>query len=135
MPLKGKDGLVTLGADTVVDLSSWSLEITREELDASVFGDEWKNTESGQIGWTATVEGFYLPSDTTGQQALQDAILADTLVTDLRLYFDNTSYWTPDVTTDASAGARILSFNPGAEKAALITVSISLSGIGPIAMV
>ena len=77
MALPGKDGKVTLGANSVVGIGTWSLDgIQVEEFDASAFGDTWKKFEYGmKDGGSISFNGHYEPTDTTGQQALQQANL------------------------------------------------------------
>jgi hypothetical protein len=97
----GKDAKVTLGAATVLKMGTWNLSgITTEEFDASSFQDEWKLYEYGmKDGGNVGFNGHYDPTDTTGQQALQQANLYNSALTTLRLYVDNTSYFEPCQTT------------------------------------
>jgi hypothetical protein len=85
--------------------------------------------------WTASIDGFYDPADTTGQKALHDAALAATKLTDVRFYIDSTSYWTPDVTGESAAGAYITSINVGHDKAGVASVTMNVVGFGKIALV
>ena len=97
----GKDGKVALGSETVVGMGTWTIDgIETEEFDASEFGDTWKQFEYGmKDGGSVSFNGHYDPADTTGQQALQQANLYNSALTNLRLYVDNTSYFEPCQTT------------------------------------
>lgn len=97
----GKDAKVALGSDTVVAMGNWSLNgITVDEFDASAFTDTWKQYMYGmKDGGSVTFSGHYDPDDTTGQQALQQANLYNSSLTNLRFYIDNTSYFEPCQTT------------------------------------
>ena len=97
----GKNGKVALGTATVLSMTNWSIDgISTEEFDASAMGDEWKKFEYGmKDGGTISFNGHYDPVDTTGQQALQQANLYNSALTNLRLYIDNTSYFEPCQTT------------------------------------
>ena len=97
----GKNGKVALGTATVLSMTNWSIDgISTEEFDASAMGDEWKKFEYGmKDGGTISFSGHYDPVDTTGQQALQQANLYNSALTNLRLYIDNTSYFEPCQTT------------------------------------
>ncbi len=149
MSLVGKDGKVTLGEDTVVGMGTWTIDgITAEEFDASAFGDDWKKYKYGmKDGGTASFNGHYEPTDVSGQQALQQANLYNSALTDLRLYIDNTSYFTPCQTTgyfspDLSTGAptkassvNITSFNIGLDKSGLGTISFTAKVSGVMVLV
>ena len=97
----GKKCKVTLGANTVMQMGSWSYNgITSDQFDASVFGDNWKKYKFGmKDGGNIVVGGFYDPDDTTGQEELQQANIENTDITTVRLYVDNTSYLEPCQTT------------------------------------
>ena len=145
MAIVGKDGKVSLGANSVVGMGTWSLDgIQVEEFDASAFGDTWKKFEYGmKDGGTISFNGHYEPTDTTGQQALQQANLYNSDLTDIRLYVDNTSYWEPCQTTGYSSpnlttgaptklsSVTITAFNIGMDKSGLGTVNFTgkVSGV------
>lgn len=97
----GKDAKVALGTDKILGIGTWSMDgISTEEFDSSEFGDTWKTFEYGmKDGGTVSFNGHYDPADTTGQQALQQANLYNSALTNLRLYIDNTSYFEPCQTT------------------------------------
>ena len=97
----GKDAKVALGSNVVTEMGTWSINgIQTEEFDASAFGDTWKEFEYGmKDGGSVSFNGHYDPDDTTGQQALQQANLYNSALTNLRLYIDNTSYFEPCQTT------------------------------------
>jgi predicted secreted protein len=96
--LIGFQGKAVIGTDTVASLKDWKLTINGAELDASAFGDGWKQMLVGMRDWSATSSGsFVISSDVDGQSALQEALIgaAPTLVS-LKLYVDATHYYTGD---------------------------------------
>jgi hypothetical protein len=99
-----------------------------------VFGTIWGKKVPGMQDWSATIEGFYDPADTDGQDVLQDAALAATKLTDLRFYIDNTSYWAPDQAADSANGAFITGLNVAHDKAGVAALTINLVGYGAIAL-
>lgn len=137
--LVGKDGKVALGADTVVGMGTWSIDgITTDEFECSAFGDNWKSYSYGmKDGGTISFNGHYDPRDTTGQEALLQANLYNSSLTNIRLYVDNTSYFepcqstgyfSPDLTTGADtllSNVRITAFNIGLDKSGLGTISFT----------
>ncbi len=93
MAIAGKSGKLGLGTSTVVDVSSWSLELGADTLDVTALGGDWKMFIAGLKEWSASAEGFYsVHTDTTGQKALQDAYLNSTTVS-LKLYVNTTNYY------------------------------------------
>lgn len=131
----GRNASVKKGTYTVAEFVSWSLKLGNDEIDTSAFGSTWKKTDVGQRGWSLSVEGHYDPSDTDGQKALETAWANGSLVNDVKLYVDNTSYWVPDVTTDASAGGRVTDYECSMENKGVGKMSMTLSGSGPITFV
>jgi predicted secreted protein len=93
MAIAGKSGKLGLDVNTVVDVSSWSLELGADTLEVTALGDDWKTFIAGLKEWSASAEGFYsVHTDTTGQKALQDAYLNSTEVA-LKLYVNTTNYY------------------------------------------
>lgn len=145
MAIVGKDGKVTLGTDTVAGMGTWSYDgITVEEFDSSAFGDEWKTFLYGmKDGGTISFNGHYDPTDVTGQQALQQANLYNSGLTNIRFYVDDNSYYapcqasgyfSPTLTTGAPtvlSSVTITSFNVGLDKSGLGTTSFTgkVSGV------
>ena len=141
----GKDAKVALGSATITEMGTWSLNgITTDEFDASAFGDTWKEFEYGmKDGGTVSFNGHYDPDDTTGQQALQQANLYNSALTNLRIYIDNTSYFapcsvtgyfSPNLTTGAPtqlSNIKITSLDISADKSGIETISFSgkVSGV------
>jgi hypothetical protein len=149
MAIVGKDGKVTLGTNTVVGMGTWSIDgIATDEFDASAFGDTWKKFEYGmKDGGSVSFNGHYDPTDTTGQQALQQANLYNSALTNLRLYIDNTSYFepcqtagyfSPTLTTGAptkTSNVRITTFQVGMDKGGLGTTSFTAKVSGVMVLV
>lgn len=94
MAVAGKQGKVVLSDNKVVGIKNWSLELSIDSLETTELGNDWKSYISGLKEWSASSEGDYaVHTDTTGQQALQDAYLAGTDVT-VKLYVDATHFYT-----------------------------------------
>ena len=86
-------------------------------------------------GWSLSVDGHYDPSDDDGQGALEAAWAAGSLVSTVKIYVDNSSYWVPDVTTDSDAGGRVTTYTINQAHDAVAGVSFALAGSGPITFV
>lgn len=133
----GSNAKVTLGSDTVVGMGNWKLSgITADLLESTAFGDSAKQYMTGLIDY-GTVEfgGLYDPADTTGQNILLSALLNNSKIANVRLYVDNTSYWTPNVTGVSAAGMILQSCPIGMDKGALGTISFSGKCTGPWVLV
>jgi hypothetical protein len=135
--LAGNKGKVTLGSSTVVGIGSWKLNgITVDQLESTAFGDTAKQYMTGLLDYgTVEFAGLYDPADTTGQGILVSAMLNNSKIGNIRLYVDNTSYWTPNVTTAsgglAAAGMYLTAVPIGMDKSGLATISFSGKCTGP----
>jgi hypothetical protein len=135
--LAGNKGKVTLGANTVVGMGSWKLNgITVDQLETTSFGDTAKQFITGLVDY-GSVEfgGLYDPADTTGQKVLVDAMLANTKVTNIRLYVNDTSYWCPNITSVSAAGMYVTAVPIGLDKSGVGTISFSGKCTGPWTLV
>ena len=124
--LSGKNGHVKIGTSSqveIMNLKNWKLDISREAIDANVFGDSWAKAVAGLGSWTCSCEGFFTADDTTGQIAVQAAFVAGTKVT-VNLYTDNTNYFTGE--------AYIVKFSPSNDAKGTVDVSIEFKGNGAI---
>jgi hypothetical protein len=133
----GRAAKVTLGTNTVVGMGSWKLSgISVDQLDATAFGDTAKEFLMGLIDYgNIEFSGLYDPADSTGQTVLINALSGKTLVTNIRLYVDATSYWMPDITADAGAGMYVTSVPISFDKSGLGQISFTGKATGPWALV
>lgn len=92
---------VTLGSSIVVGMGTWTLNgVTADKIEVTAFGDDWKSYMFGlRDGGEISFDGFYDPDDVPGQDALRRSNLFNCNLTNLRLYIDDTSYFTPCQTT------------------------------------
>ena len=130
--LSGRNCSVKLGATLVEGVGTWSLSFSLDEIDATSFGSDWKKSDVGFLGWTASFNGYYDNTDSGGTGALLASALVGTKVTTLRFYEDSTNYWTPNTGAEAAAGGFITGFELSADKADIVRISWTMSGTGPI---
>ena len=53
------------------EITTWQIQVDRENYDQSVLGDDWKRYVLGMAGWTGSLTGFYaIVSDPTGQEVV-----------------------------------------------------------------
>lgn len=127
----GKLASVKKGANTVALMTSFNLNVAQSFVDGTSFLDEFEQPVPVMGNWNATISGYFDPSDTE-QASLESLALSGGKMTDIRLYIDGTSYYTPDVNRDVDAGAYIESFTPAADKSGIVNFSMNLKGVGPI---
>lgn len=129
----GANSSVKIGDTIVAALSEWTLDITSDAIKQGVFGSTWgKAHGTGETNWNGSFSGMLDISDTDGQEVLMNAVVSGTLIDDLRLYVDDTTYWAPDTVTDSEAGCYITSYNSTATHGDIIKVSVSFEGTGPV---
>ena len=117
-------GKVVLGTYKVSEMGAWTLDgITNDMIEHQQFGDLFKSYEFGLgDGGTLTFSGNFDMTDTNGQVALDNACKNKTLITNLKLYIDANSFYTPDQTLVSSS---ILMQKVGA-------VAFATAGVGTI---
>ena len=96
----GKNAKVTVGANQVQGIGTWSLDgLTAEQIEDTEFGDNWKTYQFGtKDGGTISFDGHFDPADTDGVQALVTAHNENTNLTNLYLYVNGTSRYEPNQT-------------------------------------
>jgi len=147
--LVGKNCKVTLGATQVLGIGTWAMPgISTDQLEDTEFGDNWKTFQFGlKDGGDITFTGLARPDDETGQQALMDANLEATQLTNLRLYVDNTSYYEPCQTTGYfspynTTGAstklsyvNVTAYSVDSDKSGLVNISFTCKVSGVMVLV
>lgn len=142
----GREARITVNASTaealITEMGSFSINRGAGELDTTAFGDGWSKSDVGMLKWSGSLSGFFDPEDTTGQQVLEDAFAAGSLIGDIRFYIeysetpgDTVRYLTPDTTTDPNAGLRITSMDVSVDKSGVAQLSVNFSGSGPVHVV
>lgn len=120
-----RKGKVGLGTYQVAEIGVFSLSgMVNETVEVSEFGDEFKHFDFGigQFG-EISFSGHYDPTDTNGQVLLESAWKNKSMLTDLRCYIDNTSYWVPDLTNDSDSGVLLEEYG---------AIEFDVQGIGTI---
>ena len=97
----GRNAKVTIGTATISGLGTWNMNgVTSDQIETSAFGTTWKTFVMGmKDGGTVSFEGNFDPTDDTGQTALLAANLNATEITNIRFYYNDTSYFEPCQTT------------------------------------
>jgi hypothetical protein len=74
--IRGNDGSITVGGNSVVKISSFEITAERQLLEDTGMSDSGRTYKSGFLNWTSRVVCRFDPADTTGQQAILDEVLA-----------------------------------------------------------
>ena len=73
----GRHGAVKLNEVVVANLSNWKLSIKQNLIELNHFGNAgWDEVLGGPCAFEGSFEGSYDKSDTTGQMAIQNAIVS-----------------------------------------------------------
>jgi hypothetical protein len=137
-PLVGRLGKIVLGTYPVANMVSWKMDgVKTEEIDSTSFTDTAKQFELGITDYGAiSLSGYYNKADTTGQDLLISANINKSKIGNaFKLYVDSTSYWTPNVTANSSAGFYVSSFSIGFDVNGLGKIDFTGRCTGPWVLV
>lgn len=67
---KGSEGLVKVGANTVAEITGWSLDQSADTVEDTALSDTAKTYLADLTSWTASADAHWDETDTTGQGAL-----------------------------------------------------------------
>ncbi len=137
--LNGREARVTVNADTtealVLEIGNWNIDMSADEIDTTAFGDGWGKSDVGMLKWSGSMSGFFDPTDSTGQDVLEAAFLAGTLLTDIRFY----SQWSDQTgeslvyhTPGTGGGLRVTAMKVSQDKAGVANLELSFTGSGPV---
>lgn len=66
----GSEGTVKVGANSIAEIRSFSIEESAETLEDTAMGDTARTYKSSLTSFTATIDVFWADDDTSGQDAL-----------------------------------------------------------------
>ena len=66
----GSEGTVKVGANTIAEIRSFSIDETGDTLEDTTMGDTARTYKSSLTSFSGSVDVFYDETDTTGQGAL-----------------------------------------------------------------
>lgn len=123
--IAGRTGSVKLSANTVAEISDWSLDISIDNAEETDFGDTWKEFLYTLRSASGSFTGRFDPSDTNGHAALQTEALSGTSGVSLRLYINGMNYY--------SGTALLTGFQPKASVSGLVEVTYNFQFTGAVA--
>lgn len=124
----GVTGKITtkIGTGTAAELlhmTNWSVDLSKEMIEAISFGEDYKEKVPGVKDWSASADGSTDFATTSGQKALVDAFEGGTKI-EAAFYLDTTTFMTGDCYIES------LSISHAADGKS--EVSIKLAGSGGI---
>ena len=119
--ITGRSGIVQVGANTVAEVTSFSLEETGEVTEDTELTDGVKTFLPDINSWAGSLECHWDPSDTNGQEALT----AGASVT-LHLVFEGLGAGN----IDYNGSALVTSISRNASGGSTVTASFSFQGSG-----
>ena len=117
---KGSEGVIKVGANTVAEVRSYSLDESADVVEKTAMGDSSRSYLSTLTQFTASVDVFFDETDTA-----QTALSVGSTVT-LEVYPEGTS--TGD--TYYSGSAHVTGFTRSASFDGLVEASVTLQGSG-----
>ena len=66
----GSEGTVKIGANTVAEIKSWTIEETGDTAEDTTMGDTWRTHKATLNSWSGSLECFWDETDSMGQGAL-----------------------------------------------------------------
>lgn len=66
----GSEGTLKVGANTIAEIRSYSLEETADTVEDTSMGDSYRSFKTTLKGWTGSVDVFWDETDTLGQGGL-----------------------------------------------------------------
>jgi len=112
--------------NSIAGMGTWTISgVDIDTLEDTEFADTYKTylvglRESGTIAFN----GFYDPTDATGQTLLRTAWGVGTAITNIKLYVNALSYWIP-ATTGPTSSVYITSWDVSADKSGLVACSFT----------
>ena len=130
----GRDGRLLLGSDTLVKVTSWTLQADLETLEITTLGDAQRNYVPGVQGFSGSAAIiYYTDVDSTNDASTllrkivntTGVTTADVVTLTLRLVDGNTN-------SDVTLNAYITSASIGANVGEVCSAQISFQGTGAI---
>lgn len=66
----GSEGTVKVGANTIAEIRSYSIEQTADTTEDTTMGDAWRTHKTTLKAWSGTVDVYWDETDTNGQATL-----------------------------------------------------------------
>ncbi len=118
---KGSTGTVKVGTNAIAEIVSFQFEESADTIESTALSNSARSYVSDLLGWSGSVECFYDPSDTNGQEAMS-------ISSTVTLYLYNIGAESSD--KYAYGSAIITGISRSNAGGALVTSSFSFQGTG-----
>lgn len=116
----GKSGNFKVSTNVVANLEEWKLDIECDMEDTTNFGSNgWEESVPTIKKWSGSVKGKWNMADTSGQKALQDALLGGTSIN---------AVFNVDGTNDYSGTGYVKKVNVGQPVKGVVEFSADIQG-------
>jgi len=127
----GKMGIIKLGADTIANLTDWSMTLEMTEIDLRTIGDEWATFAAGSKSWSCTANAVLDMTDTAGQYDLVNELLSgDGVLADSVLLYAEDGSSTDGYFKGSAVVTATSPSNPGNDD--VLRLSVTLRGTGAL---
>jgi hypothetical protein len=120
--INGNSGSIKWDANTVSQMTDWTLDINTDYLESTEFGDSWKEFQSGLLSFTGSASGKFDKTDTNGHIAVKNAALGGTSAS-VTFDMDGSSTFTGTCFVTASLKASV---------SGLVEISYKFQGTGQL---
>jgi len=120
--LTGNAGSFKLTTNTVLEIDTWTLDVSTGLEETQSFGKTWKERTATIREFSGTASGRFDNTDTNGHSALNTAFLGGTSVS-ARFYVSATNYYSGTAFVQASLNV---------SENGLVTVSYTFTGSGAL---
>lgn len=125
--IRGNDGSVTTDSNTIAKISSFEVSGERNLLDDTGMDDSAETFKVGFLNWKATITARLDASDTLGQKAIMDNLLAASPINEAYIF------------TAESGGANYagnglpISFAHRQQLGSIVEITYGIQGVGALA--
>ena len=119
----GSEGLVKIGSNSLVSVTSWSYDQSADTTEVTALGDTEKSYKTGLQDGSGSLDCYWDETDTNGQLALEDAMANDTAIT-LNIYPEGSD----SGDTYYSGTVKIESLSMSGSTTDIVTASFSYKG-------
>jgi len=119
----GKDGVVSIGGNTVAEFNAWSIDESANVIDDTNLTDTADTHQAGTTNWSASIECYWDETDTTGQGAM-------TIGASVSVVFLPEGETSGDVSRTGTA--TITGKSQGSSLNSMVTQTFSLQGNGAL---
>jgi len=119
----GKEGLVTVDANTVAELTSWSFDESASTIDDSELSDAAESFLVDKTSWSGSIDAHWDETDTTAQGAM-------TIGASVTVVFKPEGATTGD--TIYTGTAVVVGVSRGGSIGGMVSSSFSLTGVGAL---